>query len=375
MALVSKTSKIKRAKTKKVNSQNSLSSAAQISQNSKLDMQNQIRFAIKSQIKKYKNMVYNLYMNSLEELSKIYCPFKQIIKLMDDWIILSMELQINKINKTIKELDLTNNYKIDKNNPDDKTEKNIVELIIAENSELYNYKFTGINPGDFALFDQNAFLGILDTDKKDKSYTDDDYYKICEFIKEFEILPKLRSAEIQKGIITQDKFEEIFFKYGLFDNIDRFPKIFKLIDYHNVSKFLSHFTILSSDFGKDNNGEEDINVQKLLYTNDVLTILILSCVLFDKEKIGANYNTIEIIYINEEKFMENNLGFEDKLTYINDKDIKIKEIKEMLFNINKTSSELPEISIKKFLDLLLLKQIKGLTEDIIIGKYYDLFFN
>ena len=375
MALVSKTSKIKRAKTKKVNSQNSLSSAAQISQNSKVDMQNQIRFAIKSQIKKYKNMVYNLYMNSLEELSKIYCPFKQIIKLMDDWIILSMELQINNINKTIKELDLTNNYKIDKNNPDDKTEKNIVELIIAENSELYNYKFTGINPGDFALFDQNAFLGIFDTDKKDTSYTDDDYYKICEFIKDFEILPKLRSAEIQKGIITQDKFEEIFFKYGLFDNIDRFPKIFKLIDYHNVSKFLSHFTILSSDFGKDNSGEENINVQKLLYTNDVLTILILNCILFDKEKIGANFNTIENIYINEEKFMENNLGFEDELTNTYDKDMKIKQIKEMLFNINKTSSELPEINIKKFLDLLLLKPIKGLTEDIIIGKYFDLFFN
>ena len=377
MALVSKTSKIKKSKTKKVNSQNSLNSAAQISQNSKVDMQNQIRFAIKSQIKKYKNMVYNLYMNTLEELSKIYCPFKQIIKLMDDWIILSMELQTNNINKTIKELDLTKNYKINSPNPDDKIEKNIVDAIISETSELYNYKFRGINPADFALFNQNEFLGIFSSDKKEKISSDDDYYKICEFMKEFEILPKLRNAEIQKGIITLDKFEEIFFKFGLFDNVDRFPKIFKLIDYHNVSQFLSHFTMLSSEFNKNNNEEENINAQKLLYTNDVLTILILSCVLYDKGKIEEKYNNIENIYINEEKFMENNFGFEDELANINDKDkeSKIKQIKEILFYINKTCSEIPEINIKKFLDLLLLKPIKNLNEDIVIGKYFDLFFN
>ena len=362
-----KSTKIKKVKSKGINTQNSSSSG--LGQNPKVDMQNKIRFAIKFHIKKYKNRIYNLYMNSLEDLSKIYCPFEQIIKLMDEWIVLSMELQTNNINKTIQKLDLTKNNKIDTSN-DEKTEKNIVDLIISENKEFYNYKFTGINPDDFSFFDQNAYLGVFFSDIKEKSCTNEDYYKIFEYIKEYDIVIKLKNAEIQKGIITQDKFEEIFFKLGLFDNMDKFPKIFKLIDYHNISTFLSHFTILSSDFSKENN-----NTQKLLYTNDVLSILILSCVLIDKEKIEEKYNNIENNYINEEKFMENNFGFEDELIDGNDKNNKVRQIKWILFNINKTSSETPEINIKKFLELLLLKPIKNLKEDIKIGKYFDLFFD
>ena len=371
-----KSTKIKKSKTKKPNTQNTLNSD-KYNQNTKVDLQNQIRFAIKSHIKKYKNKVYNLYMNSLEDLSKIYCPFKQIIKLMDEWIILSMELQINNINKAIKELDLTNNYRINTNNPDEKIEKSIVDLIISENDEFYNYEFTGINPDDFALFDQNKFLGIYEIDKKESIYTNDDYYKIYEYIKEFDILTKLRNSEIQKGIITQDKFEEIFFKFGLFDNFDKFPKIFKSIDYHNVSNFFSHFSILSSEFNKDNNNKDNTNEQKLLYTNDILTVLVLSCVLIDKGKIEEKYNKIENIYMNEEQFMENNFGFEDELiinTNDKDKDDRVKQMKLLLFNINKTYSEVPEINVKKFLDLLLLKPIKNLNEEMKIGKYFDLFY-
>ena len=158
-------------------------------------------------MKKYKNKIYFLYMNALEDLSKIYVPFKQIIKLMDEWIILSMELQINNINKTIKELDLTDSYKNkDINNDTEGKEKNIVDLIIAENSKLYNYKFTGINHNDFTLFDQNKFLGVLSSNKTDNINTEDDYYKIYEYIKDYDIIVKLRNAEIQKGIITLDKF-------------------------------------------------------------------------------------------------------------------------------------------------------------------------
>ena len=100
---VHKSTKIKKAKSNRMNTQNSMNSANQFSPNPKIDLQNQIRFAIKTHIKQYKNKIFNLYMNSLEDLSKIYCPFKQIIKLMDDWMILSMELQTNNIKKTIKQ--------------------------------------------------------------------------------------------------------------------------------------------------------------------------------------------------------------------------------------------------------------------------------
>ena len=377
--IVSQTSKsLKKKKTMTkggISSQNSLSSTRQVNTTTKIEMQNQIRFAIKSHIKKYKNRIYNLYMNTLEDLSKIYCPFNQIIKLMDDWIILSMELQTNNIDKIIKRLDLTNNYQIGNNTDNEKIEKDIVDSIISDYNEIYNFKFEGIDPDRFALYEESEYLGVYDTSKKENELTNDDFYKIHEFIKEYDIITKLRNLEIQKGIIPSDKFEEIVFKNGLFDNIYRFPTIFKSLDYHNISKFLSHFTFYSSDFNNDINTNEHIHAQKLLYTNDILSILILSCIAIDKEKIEEKYNMIENSYINEEKFMENNFGFEDGLNYINDKENKIRQIKRILFNINKTCNEIPEINIKKFLNLLLLKPLKDLNSEIRIVKYFDLFYN
>ena len=363
-----------------IHSQNSISSIGQFNPNSKLEMQNQIKTAIKVHIKKYKNKVYNIYMNALEDLSKIFCPFRQIIKLMDNWIILYMELQTKNINKTIKELDLTNNYKINSNNIDNEDiEKDIIDSIISENSKLYSYEFKGINPNEFILFDKNKFFGISEESKKRNNNTDDDYYKIFEYIKEYDIILKLRNAEIQKGIITKDKFEEIFFKIGLFENIEKFPKNFRNLDYNNISKFLSHFTFLSSDFNKDEDKDKETSdnthAQNLLYTNDILTILILSCVLLDKEKIKQKYNLIDTNYINEENFMQNNYGFEEELIDIKNKNNLKEQIKSILFNINKSGNEIPEINIKKYLELLLLKPIKGLNNDVVIQKYFDLFYN
>ena len=368
-----RTNKSKKLKRTNTNTQNSNSSIGQLNYNSKIEMQNQIRSLILTYIKKYKIKIYDLYMNSLEDLSKIFCPFKQIIKLMDNWIILSMELQTKNINKTIKELDITNNYNINNNiEENEKIERNIVDLIISDDCEIYNYKFTGINYQDFTLFDSNKFLGISDLENKNDINTEEDYYKVFEYIKEYDIVTKLKMNEIQKGIITQEKFDEIFFKLGLFENIDKFPTVFNSIDYHHISKFLSHFTFLSTDFNNDKNIS---NAQKLLYTNDIITILILSCVVLDKNKIEKIYNSIENNYINEEKFMENNFGFEEELNNTKNKDNIVKEIKGFLFNINKTCSDVPEINIKRFLNLLLLKPLKGLNDEMPINKYFDLFYN
>ena len=93
----------------------------------KYDLQNQIKSSIKTYIGKYKYNIYNLYLNTLENLSKIYCPFKQVIKLMDSWIILAMELQSKNINDTLEKLDLTHGYKRNESN-----DKKI-------NEEMYNF--------------------------------------------------------------------------------------------------------------------------------------------------------------------------------------------------------------------------------------------
>ena len=73
--------------------------------------------------------------------------------------------------------------------------------------------------------------------------------------------------------------------------------------------------------------------------------------------------------------MENNFGFEEELNNTKNKDNIVKEIKGFLFNINKTCSDVPEINIKRFLNLLLLKPLKGLNDEMPINKYFDLFYN
>ena len=365
-----KTMKLKKNKIKSVSTHNNINNTPSYNINNKLDLQNQIKTLIKIHINKYKYNMYNLYLNSLENLSRIYCPFKQVIKLMDNWIILSMELQNQKIKETLKRLDLTNNYKRNLNNDkklNEQIEKNIVDSIIKDDNNIFNFQYLGINNNDFVLFDINKFLGIsVSITKKD---IDNDYLKIYELFKEYDILTKLRNNEIQKGIITKNKFEEIFFKYFLFENIDKFPKTFQSIDYHNISKFLSHFIKYSYEFRNETEGDMDVQ-QELIYTNDIITILLLSCVpikIYKENKYGFDN------YINKDKFMQINFEFENEIKKKYDKN-KNNEFKLYLFNIHKTNSDIPEINIKQFINLLLLKTIKNAPKKE-IKKYFDLFEN
>ena len=113
----------------------------------------------------------------------------------------------------------------------------------------------------------------------------------------------------------------------------------------------------------------------MLYTNDIITILIISCVVFDKEKIKQKYNMIKTNYINEENFMKNDFGFDNELINIKNRNNLKREIKSMLFNINKTCNDIPEINIKKFLELILLKPLKNIKNQIVVKKCFDLFYN
>ena len=336
--------------------------------NIKFDLHIQIKDIIRMHINKYKFNMYNLYLNTLENLSKIYCPFKQVIKLMDNWIILSMELQNKKIKETLKILDLTNNYKNNINNDkklNEQIEKNIVEQIIKDDNNIFNFEYEGISNDDFALLDIKKFVGVSNVDER-KDKKDKDCLKIYELFKEGDILTKLRNNEIQKGIITKSKFEEIFFKYFLFEKIGEFPDAFKSIDYHNISNFLSYFTVLSSDFRKNKIENNENEAQELIFTNNIITILLLCCISFDIYKENENYSEN---YINKDKFMEINFEFENEINKISDKG---KEFKSFLFLINENNSDPPEINIKQFYDILSLKIFKNLPKTK-ITKYFDLF--
>ena len=368
-----KSAKLKKSKVKAAGLNNSVNfMAAAIS--TKTDFLNQIKTIIRIYINKYKFEMYNLYVNTLENLSKIYCPFKQVIKLMDYWIILSMELQNKKIKEALKILDLTNNYKKDANNKADKDinnnndiEKKIVESMIKDDNNIYNYEFIGINNDEFVLFDKNKFLGISNINEG-KYETDDDCLKLYDLFKELNILTKLRNNEIQKGIITKSKFEEIFFKFLVIDNMGKMPNNFKIIDFHKISKFLSHFIILSTEFRKGENKEEG-KPQELIYTNDIVTILLLSCICFDIYKSNKEIKGNENNYIERDKYMSLDIGFESEINKLTDKG---KEFKSYLFNIHKNNNDKPEMNINHFLNLLALKTIKNVPK-FEIKKYFQLF--
>ena len=366
--------KIKKNK-KSIVTKNSTTNTAQIyNPNAKVDLSKQIKNSIKTHIKKYKYKVYNIYLITLENLSKIFCPFKQIIKLMDNWIVLSMELQNESIGDTIKFLDITNNYKVDNDKLDKKVsqqiEKDIVNLITKEDNDLYNFEYKGIDPKKFILFDTNKYIASSSIGEK-LDEQDNDSLKIYEIFKEFDIISKLRNNEIQKGIITKSNFEEILFKNYIFKMADKFPKKYRNIDYHHVSNFLSHFTIYSYEFSKNKNKAEDIKgkPQEYIYINDIITILVLSLINFE---LKINENEEGEYFINKEKFMGINIGFEDEITKIYDK-AKSKEVKLYLFNIHKNNEDIPEINIKKFANLLSLKSIKNEPKDK-IENYFDLFY-
>ena len=341
----------------------------------KNDLQAQIKAKIRTYINKYKYEMYNLYVNTLENLSKIFCPFKQVLKLMDYWIILFMELQNKNIQDMLKILDLTNNYKRDNTNTTDinnnlnyEIEKKIVDSIIKDENNIYNYEYIGIKEDKFTLFDKNKFLGISNINKGIYD-TDKDSLILYELFKELDILTKLKNNEIQKGIITKSKFEEIFFKYFVIENIDKMPNNFKNIDYHQISKFLSHFIIYSNEFSKNTNNIKEGEPQELIYTNDIITILLLSCISFSINKDSIENKENKNNYIDKNKYMSLEIGFENEINKITDKGEKFKSY---LFNIHKNNSENPEININHFLNLLSLKTIKNAPKDE-IKKYFQLF--
>ena len=109
---------------------------------------------------------------------------------MDDWIILSMELQNKSIEDTIAFLDVTNKYNVDNDKLDKKVseqiEKDIVNSITREDNDLYNFEYQGIDSKKFILFDTNKYIAASSLGEK-LDEVDSDSLKIYEIFKEFDI--------------------------------------------------------------------------------------------------------------------------------------------------------------------------------------------
>ena len=384
------------------------------------EIQNKLKLAIKTEMDKYKYISYNLYINSLETLSKIYCASKLVFKLMDTWVIDSMMYQNQAMSQLFNKL------------------KNISIEEIMNDNEILNEEniFLNLELDNFSkkykLFNYNEFLFDGRTDRK--KYLSANELNQKEFgtnietiLKLFtnwgitsanietnfgEIIQVIKNGELQNGIIAKNTFEKIFFINKIIDNNNKniFPDFFYNFDFHNIHIFLSHFILTidevnntkeknevkeeGEEIEKDlneiktdsnNNSDEKIikkNYPELIHSNDVLTILFLICLDVVPDK------TIEIIkkenenklingkYINQENFINIKFWFEEKLikTFKNNPDIILK-FKLFLFELNENKNDL--VHFIHFTDLSSLKSLKFKDEanKKEIKYYFDLFYN
>ena len=381
------------------------------------EIQNKLKLAIKTEMDKYKYISYNLYINSLETLSKIYCASKLVFKLMDNWVIDSMMYQneamcelFNRL-KTISIEEIMNDREI------------LNEENILQNLELDNFSKR------YKLFNYNEFLFNGQTDRKKylsaKELNQKEFGMNIETILKLftnwgitsanietnfgEIIQVIKNAELQNGIITKNIFEKIFFINKIIDNNNKtlFPDFFYNFDFHNIHMFLSHFILTITEVNnteeknevKEEEIEKDLNeiktdsnnndekiikkkYQELIHSNYVLTILFLICfdvVSDEKIEMMKKENENKLIngkYINQENFINIKFWFEEKLnkTFKNNPDIILK-CKLFLFELNENKNEL--VHFIHFTDLISLKSLKFKDEanKKEIKYYFDLFYN
>ena len=217
---------------------------------------------------KYKYIVYNLYKNSLENLSKIFCASKLVFKLMDNWIIDSIIYQNDAIQKLMNKLKSISIEEIINNN------KILNKENIYEDIELDDFR------EKYKLFNFKEFLleGVIDK----KKYLSPNELNQKEFGNNIEIILKLftnwgctntnmennfgeiinfvKNGEMQNGIITRRSFEKLFFINKVVENESKiFPDFFYNFDFHNFSLFLSHFISIIED---NNEQKEENNEQE-----------------------------------------------------------------------------------------------------------------
>ena len=357
--------------------------------------QNPFINSIKIEIDKYRYIIYNLYMNLLENLTKIFYSSKLVFQLMNDWVIDSIQYQNNAMNFLQHQLKTIKISEIEK-----KSHFINVEL------DNFSNKYKAFNYDDFIL--SNTIESKISNVEEEKL----NIIKIYEFFNNVDdvnncnFISLIKKNEIQNGLIRKFTFENIFFIDKLIKNNDKnlLPPSFYRFDFHNISLFFSHFVISSKKFkfeineekfqeknteNKSNNKKdfysESPEPQELIYTNIILTILVLygfqipSYMYISRLKSEICDKLING-YLKENDFNNINFWFEDDLnnSFTKNKEKRdelYKGFKTLLFNINKNSKNL--LNLDQFIDIITLKSLNFEQSEAKekINKYYNLFYN
>ena len=324
---------------------------------------------------KYKYRMQVLKYYSIDYLSRISKTTDRVHSNMDAWIIVSVKLQNNALNKV---REILNQY---------------IENVQLIPEDYFNKYHLDTFDTDIEVYDQINYEHLLGSNKRESYFHIDFNYDVDSLRITYDYL---KQYNFEYNVIPKNIFMEMFLKNIFFNRNDNNKRInincisspLKFLSYKNVMKLVDKLKVSYIENENENeiNENDDIgnriidkeNVyEEYINYGQFFTIIAL---------IGSqviNYNEIEMIN-NEfkDKFIKGNYIIKDdflnyKFWFENDNYLegKIDSLKEFLFDIWK--DEKGELfNLKEFINCINPEKYGGKKKDkILLIDYYNFVFN
>ena len=311
----------------------------------------EIKQIIKLEKIKYKFRVTLLKNFSSTYITKIFTFTKNVYEKLDNWIILSVYRQNERINMVIEKL------------------KRILEQGIPINDDVNDEnKISTIELDDFSK-DEN-YYDVIDTNKllngkqEEESNTEFNY----DASELFNIYQEIKTYKIEENIIGTDVFFEIFVKKYLFsknENIKGICQKMKKLSSKDNKKIFSLF--------KTHKNDDYINFSEVFTFIALAGVEVITEENFENLEKNFGCKLINGNLIKKEEFYEYKFWFEKE----NDTAVKDAEfgIKDLIYNIWKVEDDGKELfNFSNFIGIINNKRYFSETSPEKIQKYFDYIY-
>lgn len=316
-------------------------------------MLDEIKQIIKLEKIKYKFRVTLIKNFSSTYINKIFTFTKNVYEKLDNWIILSVYRQNERINLVIEKL------------------KGILEQGIPINEKVKEEdQISTIELDDFSK-DEN-FYDVIDTDKilngkKEKESNTDFNYDASEL---FNIYQEVKDYKIEENIIGIDVFLEIFVKKYIFsksENIKGICQKIKKLSSKDIKKIISLF--------KTQKNDDFINFSEVFTFIALANADVITEEIFENLHKNLGCKLINGNLIKKEEYFEYKFWFEKNAETDTAEKGPEFGIKELIFNIWKVEEDGEELfNFSNFIGTINNKKYFSETSPERVQKYFDFIF-